>query len=182
MFVAVNITELLLIWWQNRPPRLDPQEAELVPAVAPDLPAAMARTLLAEAEWRDADPGTMLTEQGRPVGGLIYLSTGTVDIVVDGRAIDASRAGGYLGEMSWVSGAAASATVTAREPLRYAWFDRSKLGPKLKRFEALRFALQASIIRNLTAKLMRATGRTGSRDMAPDIFGGALAAVRSRLC
>ena len=134
----------------------------MLQVVAPGLSAAMSRTLLAEAQWRDAEAGAVLTTQGQSVGGLIYIASGTVEVIVDSRVAATCSAGDFLGEMTWATGAPATATTRVREPVRYAWFERSTLGAKLRRLEVLRFAVQASISRNLTAKLLRATTRVAA--------------------
>jgi hypothetical protein len=168
LFVLVNIGELLFIWWQNRPPPLTGEERGLVDAVEPKLSTAATRALIAGAEWRNAGAGEALTKEGVPVGGLIYVAQGDVDIAAGGRSIGACGPGDYLGEMTWSSGAAATATATARSPVRYAWFERGKFSAALKKREVLRYAVQASISRNLIEKLLRATGRD-----APGRAGGA---------
>ncbi|MEI9900689.1 MAG: cyclic nucleotide-binding domain-containing protein [Hyphomicrobium sp.] len=168
LFVLVNIGELLLIWWQNRPPTLNSEERGLVDTVAPKLSASAVRALIRQARWRNAAAGEALTRQGVAVGGLIYIAAGEVDIEAGGRRIGGCGPGDYLGEMTWADGAPATATAIARGPVRYAWFDRAALGPALRKREVLRYALQASISRNLIDKLRRATGR----DLEPPGGGG----------
>lgn len=159
LFVIVNVGELLFIWWQNRPPKLTAEERGLADAVGPNLPAAALRALKARAEWRDAAAGSVLTRQGLPNGGLIYLASGEIEIVASGQRIGMCLPGDYIGEMTWTDGTPATATATALGPVRYAWFDRAALTATLRKRAVLRFALQASISRNLVAKLLRATLR-----------------------
>jgi Cyclic nucleotide-binding domain len=159
IFVLVNIGELLFIWWQNRPVRLRDEEQRLIATVAPRLSRVATNALLATAQWRDVPPGTILTTQGAPIGGLIYVSTGEIDVVVDGHTVGAVGSRELLGEITWADGALATATATARTMVRYVWFDRKELSAALGKLEVLHFALQASISRDLVRKLVRTTQR-----------------------
>jgi hypothetical protein len=158
IFVLVNVAELGVIWWRSRPPLLRDEERLLLDAVAPNLSVPARKALLARAEWRDVPAGETLTRQGVPVGGLIYVAAGQVDIIADGRTIGQCKGGDFLGEMTWADGGAATATAITVGPARYAWFERRALSSAVTRLEGLRFALQASISRNLTQKLLRASG------------------------
>ena len=162
LFVLVNVGELALIWWQGRPLRLREEERYLVGTLVPNLPRRATHALLAQAEWRSAGPGEALTREGVAVGGLIYVAEGIVEIVVAGNNVGLVTAGELLGEITWEEGDLATATAIACTPVRYVWFDRGRLQDMLGRFEILRFALQASISRDLVRKLVRTTQRAAA--------------------
>jgi hypothetical protein len=160
MFVLVNAGELAATWWQYRPLQLRDEEQQLIETLAPNLSRRATRALLAKAEWRSAAPGETLTTEGAVVGGLIYIADGGIDIVVAGGTVGMVSAGELLGEITWEDGEAATATAIARTPVRYVWFDGGQLRHTLRRLEILRYAVQASISRDLMRKLVRTTHRT----------------------
>lgn len=162
LFVLVNMGELALIWWQSRPVHLREEERGLVDAIAPNLSRCATQALLAQAEWRSAEPGDTLTREGMEVGGLIYVAGGDIEIVVAGCSVGKVTAGEFLGEITWEDGDLATATATTLTRVRYVWFDRRQLQRTLNRLEVLRFALQASISRDLVRKLIRTTQRAAA--------------------
>lgn len=100
--------------------------------------------------------------EGVVVGGLIYVAEGDVDIVVAGNSVGRVTAGELLGEITWEEGDLATATATTRTRVRYVWFERARLRQTLSRLEVLRFALQASICRDVVRKLIRTTQRAAA--------------------
>lgn len=155
VFVLVNLGQLIVLWWMNRPPRVTEEEKYMLDTLAPHLPPAAARALLARVEWREAAAGTHLTDEGKAVGGLLFVSAGDVDVVVAGRTVAQCSRGDFIGEMTWEEGNPATATAVARSGVRYAWFEREGLRKVLGRVNLLRYALSASFSRNLIQKIAR---------------------------
>lgn len=158
VFTAVNLGQLALIWWENRPPRFNPEERRFIETVAPGLPPADARALLRSGAWTDVPAGTRVTTEGERVNALIFISEGKVRIDLGGLAVGACGAGDFLGEMTYANGNAATATATSVEALRYLKFERHILEQAQARRPVLRMALQASLNRNLIEKLQRSNG------------------------
>jgi CRP-like cAMP-binding protein len=155
IFITVNVYELSVIWWRNRPLKLTAEEQQLVTAIAPELSPAATRALMAQAIWRDEPAKTRLTTQGQPVQALSYILSG--DIGIFDREVQVGRLGpgDFLGEMTWLDGSGATASAIALSPVRLARFDRATMQQVFMRNEVLRFVLQASISRNLTRKVLR---------------------------
>ena len=164
LFVLVNVGELAVIWWQSRPLRLREEERQLIDTIAPNLSRRATQALLANAEWRRAGAGEVLATEGSTIGGLIYVAEGDIDIIVAGNSVGLVTAGEFLGEITWEDGDVATATAAVRTPVRYVWFDRRRLRRTLGQLEVLRFALQASISRDLVRKLVRTTQRAALED------------------
>ena len=115
----------------------------------------MARALVRAGTWTDIAPETVLTREGEPVAALVFISSGTVRIERGGRIVGTCMRGDFLGEMTYLSGKAATATAIAAEPVRILRFDRRRLEIVQRSRPVLRMALQASFNRNLIAKLQR---------------------------
>lgn len=77
--------------------------------------------------WRDAETGEVLMRQGQKSPPLIYVATGQMEIEHEGLPVSTCGPDDFLGEMSLVTGAGASATVKVSLPARIAVFDRDGL-------------------------------------------------------
>ena len=134
-----------------------PEEGIVVRALAPDLPKHRARKLISLGQWRRAGPGDVLLQQGEPVACLDYLIEGTCEVERDGALIARIGPDSLVGEMGYLSGEPASATVRAIDPLRYFSFDADRLRAAMQRNPDLASALERSVARVLRARLSAAT-------------------------
>lgn len=155
VFVLVNVGQLLLIWWENRAPDYTEEERHFIDMVGPSLPAATARRLLKSGRWADVPAGEQLTVDGQRVEALTFISSGLVQIEKNGARIGACGPGDFLGEMTYASGKAATATAVTLEPTRVLRFERKALEAAQAARPMIRIALQASFNRNLIDKLLR---------------------------
>lgn len=156
MLVTVNVAQLALIWWDNRKRNFSPATEQFLSTFEPKLGNAAAAALVKAGVWREAGPGAVLTTQGLPLNGLIYVSSGEVKIDVGGTQVGTCSTGDFLGEMTWQSGKPATGTATAATLVSYLVFDRKRLQRLLSKKPELKFALQTSFNHNLSQKLMRA--------------------------
>ena len=156
LFVVINLGQLILIWWENRPPHFNAEEQHFVTTVVPELAPAAARALLNSGRWDDITAGTKLTTAGERVNALIFISHGRVRIESGGTTVGTCADGDFLGEMTYANGNAATATAIANEPGRVLRFERKALERAQQARPVLKMALQASFNRNLTDKLLRA--------------------------
>jgi len=105
--------------------------------------------------WRDVEPGTRLTQQGKPVAELVLLCAGSARVEVDDRAVAQLHAGTLCGEMAFISGEPASATVIARQPVRAFVFDMRKLRALVEEDELVASAIHHAVGRDLMQKVNR---------------------------
>ena len=159
IFIAVNIGQLMLIWYYEKHHRFDEHERDFASTMPPDIERRTVRRLLAGADVRTLDKGATLTTQGAPVDALYYLVSGVATIEKDGEVIAACGPGDYVGEMSFVSGNPASATARVVKPMRVLAFDQTKLRAAISTDSAIRRAMEASLNVNLVGKLTRANAR-----------------------
>jgi CRP-like cAMP-binding protein len=73
-----------------------------------------------------------------------------------GRIVAVCGPGDFVGEMSFVTGAPASATAIAAKPMRYLAFEQARLRAAIEADNDLRQALDASLNHNLVGKLAKA--------------------------
>jgi CRP-like cAMP-binding protein len=182
LFTLVNLTQLIILAIENRRGRFTAEEEAFVKAVLPTLERAQTRRLLKLGEWTEIADGKVLIVEDTTPSNLIYLVNGSATVERAGRPIGMVGPGDFLGEMSYLTGSAATATVTSVTPLRYLAFDRKSLRAFLEKNDEVRHALEAGFNRNLIDKLVKTnTGiqaRRVDEKTASKAEGGAKAAAR----
>ena len=119
--------------------------------------------LVAAGNWRRIEPGARLTRQGKPVEDLILLCAGSAWVAVDGRTVAKLHAGALCGEMAFISGEPASATVTVDQPVRAFVFDMQMLRKLVDEDEQIASAIHHAVGRDLAEKMRQ------SHDRAPGL-------------
>ena len=113
--------------------------------------------LVAAGRWQTFEPGVQVTREGEPVREMVLICDGQVVVESQGQEIARLHGGSIVGELAFVSGKPASATVTVEQPMRALVLDMAKLR-KLVRSDDLAAAAVDSIVgRDLVTKLMEGT-------------------------
>ncbi len=105
--------------------------------------------------WTEVQEDTVLIVEDTTPEHLKFIVGGTAAVAHSQRIIGEVHRGDFLGEMSYLSGKKASATVTTQEAVRYLAFDRERLRDHLARNTEVRHALETSFNRNLADKLVK---------------------------
>lgn len=154
-FVGVNGVQLVRLHLRTRTHGLREEERELLEHVLKVEEPDRQRRLRDLLEWRDAPAGELLMRQDEIRPPLIYVASGTGRVEVGGRMIGTCTKGDFLGEMSAILGAAATATVVVVEPMRIARFDRDALAEMTRTMPELQRAFDHALNRGLAAKIVR---------------------------
>ncbi len=109
--------------------------------------------LLRLGEWREAGPGTVLAVEGEALDSLTLIYNGEVVVEKGGAEVARSRDGTLIGEMSFIQGGAATATVTAAGPTRYLVWPKQELRKLLRRNPTMDIAMNSVFSIDLTKKL-----------------------------
>ncbi len=155
IFVAVNVGQLLILWYYARRHRFAEHETHFAASMPSSVDRRSIRRLLKLARLRQAEPGDRLTTEGAPVGELMFIADGVVQIERGGVIVAVCGPGDFLGEMSFVTGSPASATAVVARPLRYLAFDQMRLHHALESDSELKQAMDAAFNRNLVGKLAK---------------------------
>ena len=155
LFSLVNIIQLSLLAIENRRGKFSEEEQLFFESVLRNVERAHARALIKAGNWFDVKVGETLVIQGTWPKRLKFIVSGHAQISVDGNEIAFVGPGDFLGEMSYLTGKAATATATAITPVRFLSFERSKLESELDKHADLRHALEAGFNRNLVEKLVK---------------------------
>lgn len=160
-WVLISILGILRLFWLDRGVHFTAEEQALRENAFPEMPAAMARRLLDQGNWVDAEDGATLLAEGVPVSNLYYLSEGKVRITSGGQVIGTADSG-LLGEMNVLAEGPASAQVRVEGGARLFVIS----GPALRRLAArdsdFRILLENGMSRDTGRKLMRANQRLSS--------------------
>ena len=156
--VLINIGQLLLIWRDKGHAHANEDEALLASTILPGQSGRAIRRLLTLAEWRSVEPGATLIVEGQRIDELLFVTDGVARIEKGGVLVAICSRGDFVGEMGFVSGNVATATVIADRPMRLASFNAAALRAIVADDKDLRHALEASFNRNLIGKLGRANG------------------------
>jgi len=157
IFVAVNVIQLGILWWYAKRHRFSPDEQRFASIMPASIERRTVRRLLRLAKVRHIDAGEQLTSEGKPVHDLMFIADGVAQIEKSGRIVAVCGPGDFVGEMSFVSGAPASATAVAAKPMRFLSFDQKRLRTAIEADGELRQAMDASFNANLVGKLAKAT-------------------------
>jgi CRP-like cAMP-binding protein len=113
--------------------------------------------LLRAGRWLDLPAGSTLTREGTPVECVYLLVRGTADVETCGRVVALLQAGSFAGEMSFLSGLSASATVTTVSDSRVFAISQHELRRLMSKNRHMRAVLQERFCGDLVAKLRMAT-------------------------
>ena len=84
LWFFLSIFGIARIYLVSRLAKFSAEEEAMLAAKNIQLPRYMARKLLNQGEWRNAPAGTVLTEQGKPVSHLFFLSQGAAEATRNG--------------------------------------------------------------------------------------------------
>jgi CRP-like cAMP-binding protein len=95
----------------------------------------------------------MLTREGDPVGELVLICNGQATVEAQGNIVAHLRGGAFVGEMAFVSGNPASATVTVEHTMRAFVFDMEKLHKLVEADDLVAVAIHRVVGKDLAQKL-----------------------------
>jgi hypothetical protein len=155
IFTVINIVQAIILVRENRQVSFTPEELELHKRMFPQLPRIEFYKLLRKGEWLAVPTGEELTKQGHEVVRIVLITDGTAEVQIDGKVVAYCRQGDFVGEMAFVSGNPASATVQTISPVRYLMWRFEDLRALLEQQADIRTAMQTVFNRNLIDKLAR---------------------------
>jgi len=153
VFTFINVWRIVGIFRERHSVSFTDDERELYETVFRDFSPVEFMKLMRSAEWRNADEDAVFATEGQPVEGLHLLFNGEVRIERGGEEISQARDGALIGEMSFIQGGNASATVTAVVPCRYVYWSEADLRSLLRRNPSIDLALKSVFGLDLTRKL-----------------------------
>ncbi|MBI5619034.1 MAG: cyclic nucleotide-binding domain-containing protein [Gammaproteobacteria bacterium] len=171
-FVAINAVMLVLLLHERRQLLLSADEAILKRGLFADLDAMNFGRLLRIGEWVELPRGAVLTREGEPVDSFYVIADGLAEVDVAGHIVSILQDGSFVGEMSLLTNARASATVTTLAVCRGFRVGQSALVALLSRHPEIRAGLDRMIGRDLARKLRNTRGRPMGMNRAGELGSG----------
>lgn len=153
VFILINGFRMVGIFLEHRSIDLSDEEVELHETIFQSFSPVEFMKLMRIGEWRTAESGYQFTAQGETIEGLKLLYNGEVVVERDGEEIGRVRDGSMIGEMSFIQGGAATATVSSTQPCRYLVWPKEELRGLLKRNPTMNVAMNQVFGMDLTRKL-----------------------------
>lgn len=154
VYVFINVYRITTKLAESRKVRLNEEEAELRDTVFPEFTPVEFAKLMRIGTWKNAPAGVTLTTQGQPVSEVSVIQSGHLVVEIDGRNIHTMKDGEIVGEMSFIGGNPATATVRTIAPTRYIAWQQPALRALLARNPAMSSAMRSVFSVELTRKLI----------------------------
>jgi hypothetical protein len=155
IFTTVNVIQLAIILLAGRKRATNEDEEFFIQTVMPTLEGNLRSRLLKLARWQTREPGEVLVEEGQERPELVFIARGAASVERSGTLVGVCGPGDFLGEMSFLTGKPASATVRVANESRCCVFDPGVLKVLLEKNPSIRQTLENSFNRNLVGKLER---------------------------
>ncbi len=153
VFFVTNAAVITSLYSDRRHGALSEDESHLSRALDLLNPGQF-RRLMKAATWHTAAGPTTLTVEGERPRSLFFVLRGDIEIDKAGRRF-AVEPGVFIGEVAWLLHCPATATVELATGSRYVEWDSEDLTALFARERELKIAFEASLNRDLAAKIGR---------------------------
>lgn len=153
VFVLINSARIIGLVLERRAVRFTEEEAELYETVFRSFSQVEFMKMLRLARWDTVEGGTRLAREGEPLDDLVLLYNGQAVVARDGVVIAKVRDGAMIGEISYLQGGTATATVTTTAASRVVTWPKSALRDLLRRNPNMDIALRQAFSLDMTRKL-----------------------------
>ena len=154
VLLSINIFRIIIHVYENRSISFSEEERDLFRTLFHRFPPVEFLKFIRLGEWRNAEPGAVLATQGMEIDDLKLIYNGEVSILRDRKEISRCSDGTLVGEMSYIHGGDATATVQVLRPTRYISWPRGELKNLLKRNPTMDLCMQGIFNEDLVRKLM----------------------------
>jgi CRP-like cAMP-binding protein len=151
VLMSANLYVMIGLYMDRRHRVLSPDEQRLM-SVFSTLSPGHFRRLMKVGKWMTAGDHTKLTLEGKRPDSLFFVLDGTITIAKGERRFAVNPAL-FIGEIAWLLGTAATATVGVSAGARYVEWDAEHLRTMLDRTPDLRVAFEGMLNRDLADKL-----------------------------
>lgn len=153
LFALINIVQVAIIIKQRSGVHFTEEEKELHDTLFKNFAPFEFMKLMRVGKWLEAKQGQILATEEKPIDSIMLIYNGLVGVETHGQEVATLKDGNFIGEMSFITGGAASATVKALRPTRYISWPKDAISQLLNRNPSMRFAMQAMLSTDLSKKL-----------------------------
>jgi hypothetical protein len=155
IFIVINCAQIAIIIKERRGVEFTDEEKELYETLFKSFAPFEFMKLLRIGKWLEAKKDQVLAIEHEPLNSVMLIYNGLVSVETKGKSLAQLKDGSFIGEISFITGGKATASVRAVEPTRYISWPKDELRHLLNRNPSMRFAMQSVFSSDLTKKLMR---------------------------
>jgi len=155
IFIAINGYHLVLLTSDRFSLKLGKAERKLLTSALEGLCDAQIARVLRTGSWCEIAEGTRLMVEGQSVGELYFIQNGRLSVHVRGIHVAELGPGALVGEIAFLMGNAATATVTADGSVRLIAFNRERLTIACRNDKQVAAAMHRLIGHDLATKISR---------------------------
>ena len=153
MWIVLSIAGMLRLWLIERTMRFSEREQRIIASVVPGLPKDRARKFLDIGKWSTAARGAHLITEGQPTALFAYLESGTLRVSINGVTLRTLGAETVIGEITYIDGSPATASIDVIDDVRFFWVDAVKLRAFVAKNPDIGNAIERSVAHTLRKKL-----------------------------
>ena len=153
IFVVINLGHSVWLAYERYLMRFTDDEKRLYETTFQKLDPNAVRKLLRRGKWESFDDQTCLVRQGVHLERLQLIGAGEAAVLLGGRIAARLSTGKFVGEIAFLSGDPATATVVATAPLKCLVWKRQELSRLFKRRPELLQVFHAAVGRDLADKI-----------------------------
>jgi Popeye protein conserved region len=154
-FLAINVVQIAILFKERSAVSFSEEEKELYETMFQSFAPFEFMKLLRAGQWREAKKDQLLAVEEQPLDQVMLIYNGLVSVELKGQPVAQVKDGSFIGEISFLRGGAATATVRALEATRYLSWRQVDLRQLLRRNPSMHFAMQTVISTDLSRKLVR---------------------------
>ncbi len=154
LFLSINVVQIGIIVKERSQVTFTEEEKELYETLFKNFAPFEFMKLLRVGRWLEAGKDQVLAVEKRSLDNVMLIYNGLVNVEAGGQTLAQLKDGSFIGEMSFITGGEATATVKAVEPTRYLSWSKEDLRQLLNRNPSMRSAMQSVLSTDLTKKLM----------------------------
>jgi hypothetical protein len=155
LFILINVVQIGIIIKERTGIHFTDEEKELHDTLFKNFAPFEFMKLMRVGKWLEAKQGEILATEQKPIDSVMLIYNGLVGVESKGKEVAKLKDGNFIGEVSFITGGAATATVRALQPTRYVAWPKEAISQLLNRNPSMRFAMQAMLSTDLSKKLMR---------------------------
>lgn len=157
VFIMIHLYNLVILIRERQGVNFTPEEKEIFETVFRGFSPVEFMKLLRIGEWRSITENEKLVKEGECFDDIIFIYNGEASISSNGKVINSLKDGAFIGEMGFLSGNEATATVQSKSPLRCLVWPGEELKKLLMRNPSMNSALQTVFNTDLMQKLVTTT-------------------------
>jgi len=154
VFVALNLYHIAVIMYEKRPVDMSPKHKELYETMFKNMTPVEFLKITKIADWVHFKSGELITQKGHAVSTLNLIYNGTVDVKVEGKKVAQLKDGQFVGEMSFITEKAATATCVVKHDTECLVWKQEQFKDLLTRNPSLYFTIQSLLSTQVSSALV----------------------------